>query len=276
MITIHDEVYGITALEEPVLEAVIATPAMQRLRYVSQSGVSGLLGIAPDYSRFAHSAGVMLLLRRLGAPLQEQIAGLLHDISHTAFSHVADFVYDEHEVSYHERMWYSVVERSTIPQILAQHGYDWKAMDADSGTFPLLEQPQPRLCADRVDYFLRTVVPAGLGTPEQVQWVLGHLTTHDNQIVLDDVGAARWMAETYMAMDAQMWSSPREAGLYWALARAMRHAVERGYIVEEDWYDTDRNLWKRLHRIRDPQIRHLLSYVRADTEVVEGSWPLEG
>ena len=41
---------------------------------------------------FEHSLGVYLLLRRLGADRREQVAGLLHDISHTAFSHAVDFL----------------------------------------------------------------------------------------------------------------------------------------------------------------------------------------
>lgn len=268
MITIHDEVYGIVPLDEPVLEAVLATPAMQRLRGVSQSGVSGLLGIAPNFSRFEHSVGAMLLLRHLGAPLKEQIAGLLHDISHTAFSHVADFVYSDHAISYHERMWHPIVEQSTLPDVLARYGYRWQEMEAESGEFGLLERSAPLLCADRVDYFLRTVVPAGLGTPEQVRWALAYLTPHEGQIVVTDQEAARWMADTYLQMDAAMWSSPREVALYWVLASAMRHAVEGGHLREADWYQTDRALWKQLHRIRDPKIRKLLSYVRADTVVI--------
>ncbi len=268
MITIHDEVYGITPLAEPVLEAVLGTPAMQRLRGISQSGVSGLLGIAPNFSRLEHSIGVALLLRRLGAPLQEQIAGLLHDISHTAFSHVVDFVYAEHEVSYHDRKWHEVMERSSVPATLERFGFDWHLLEADTGTFPLLEQPQPLLCADRVDYFLRTLVPSGLGTREQLGWLLSHLTTHEGLIVVDDLAAARWMADTYIEMDERMWSSPREVALYWVLAHAMRHAVESGYIHEQDWYGTDRALWQQLHRLRDPKIRRLLSYLNTDTVVV--------
>lgn len=268
MITIHDAVYGIITLEEPLLEALIATPAFQRLRHISQSGVSGLLGIAPDFSRYDHSLGVMLLLRRLGAPLKEQAAGLLHDLSHTAFSHVADFVYAEHEVSYHERMWPEVVARSEIPAILAAYGFEWQALEAESGPFTLLEQPAPDLCADRVDYFLRTLLPAGLGTPAQMAEALAHLVPHEGQIVVDDLEVARWMAERYIEMDEAMWSSPREVALYWILAHAMRRAVELGYLQEADWYQTDRALWKQLHRLRDPKIRKLLSYVRADTIVI--------
>lgn len=42
---------------------------------------------------YDHSMGVFVILRARGAPLEEQIAGLLHDVSHTAFSHVGDWVY---------------------------------------------------------------------------------------------------------------------------------------------------------------------------------------
>lgn len=37
----------------------------------------------------------MLLLRKLGASLEEQLASLLHDISTFAVSHVADWVFAE-------------------------------------------------------------------------------------------------------------------------------------------------------------------------------------
>lgn len=267
MLTINDSVYGIVSLDEPVLEAIIATPAMQRLAHVSQSGISGRLGIAPNYSRLEHSIGVMLLLRRLGASVKEQIAGLIHDISHTAFSHVADFVYADRAGSYHEEMWWVIVEQSDIPAILATYGYDWHTVEAESGEFTLLEQPAPLLCADRGDYFLRTIVPSGLGTTDTVQEILNHIVVHEGQMAVNDVKVARRMAELYQQMDAQMWSSPREVALYWVLAAAMRRAVMIGAVQEADWYQTDIDLWQQLHSIEDGKIQELLTYVRSDSRV---------
>lgn len=60
----------------------------------------------------------MLLLRKLGASLNEQIAGLLHDASHTAFSHTADWVLGHKETEdyqdiHHER----ILRRFGIPAI---------------------------------------------------------------------------------------------------------------------------------------------------------------
>ncbi len=37
----------------------------------------------------------MMLVNRLGGSLEEQIAALLHDVSHTAFSHVIDYVLEQ-------------------------------------------------------------------------------------------------------------------------------------------------------------------------------------
>ncbi|MCJ7703374.1 MAG: HD domain-containing protein, partial [Anaerolineales bacterium] len=83
-----DPVYGPVEITEPVLLDLMESRAIQRLHGVLQHGVSALVGITSPTSRFEHSVGALLLVRRLGASLEEQVAALLHDISHTAFSHV--------------------------------------------------------------------------------------------------------------------------------------------------------------------------------------------
>ena len=144
---------------------LLDSQAVQRLQGVLQHGISGLIGITAPVSRYEHSLGVMLLVRRLGAPLQEQIAALLHDVSHTAFSHVIDYVVDNHDgQSYHEEVKADYVARTDLPAVLARHGYDWHAF-LDEEAYPLLEQPAPALCADRLDYFLRDALDLGLARP---------------------------------------------------------------------------------------------------------------
>ena len=123
----EDAIYGKVEITESVLQDVIASDAMQRLKGVSQHGITALLGITPPFSRFDHSLGAMLLVHRLGATINEQIAALLHDVSHTAFSHVIDFVFDDHSgQSYHEEKKEELLARSDIPAILERHGLDWR------------------------------------------------------------------------------------------------------------------------------------------------------
>lgn len=63
---------------------------LQRLKYVDQAGPITYFGYMPYFNRYEHSIGVLALLQKANAPLNEQVAGLLHDISHTIFSHIAD------------------------------------------------------------------------------------------------------------------------------------------------------------------------------------------
>ncbi len=97
----------------------------------------------------------MFLLKKYDASLEEQIAGLLHDVPHTAFSHVVDFVFGtgKHQ-GYHERFMKQVIYDSEIPSILEEHGIDVEEV-LDESNFKLLERGVPDLCADRIDYFLR-------------------------------------------------------------------------------------------------------------------------
>ena len=188
-----DELYGKVEVTESVLLDLMASDAMQRTKRVSQHGITALLGITPPFSRFDHSVGAMLLVRRLGGAVEEQIAALLHDISHTAFSHVIDFVFDDHSgQSYHEERKEEVVANSDVPAILRRHDKDWHAfMDEDE--FSILEQPSPALCADRLDYFLRDLEFLKLANREEIRAAIESLKVVEGQIAVNEVGAARWL-----------------------------------------------------------------------------------
>ena len=66
---IDDRLYGSVVVNEPALAAVIDSAAVQRLRGVLQHGVTALIGITRPLTRYEHSVGVMLLVRRMGGRL---------------------------------------------------------------------------------------------------------------------------------------------------------------------------------------------------------------
>ncbi|MBI2636570.1 MAG: HD domain-containing protein, partial [Parcubacteria group bacterium] len=93
--TVDDRVYGRWEVRDPLALSLIALPAFQRLYQVGQYG-SYWFGLPhANTNRAEHSLGVYYLLKHFGASYEEQIAGLLHDISHTVFSHVIDYVYND-------------------------------------------------------------------------------------------------------------------------------------------------------------------------------------
>jgi hypothetical protein len=265
-----DIIYGPAEITEPVLLDLMASAAMSRLKGVYQGGITALLGIAPDFNRFDHSMGVCLLLRRFGAPLEEQIAGLLHDVSHTAFSHVVDFLYNNSDQDYHERLYAATIAGSDVPAILARHGYDWRDF-LDESRFPLLEQPLPAICADRLDYFCRDAVPLGLADRVEIAACLDHLTVRAGRICVlgtDGLGPARWLGRTFIAADAACWSELREMALYQLTADALRAGLAAGCLAESDLLGTDRPLWARLTGCADPAVAALVARIHPATRFV--------
>lgn len=265
---IDDRIYGPVELTEPVLLDLLQTAAVRRLAGVYQHGVSALVDITSRTSRLEHSLGALLLVRHFGATLQEQIAALLHDISHTAMSHVIDYVYARHDAqSYHDEMkeWY--VAQSDLPAVLRRHGYAWQDL-LHEAAFSLLEQPAPALCADRLDYFLRDGRDLGILTDNELTMILRHLVAVNGRIVVDDVAAARLLAYGYLAADEASWSNFREVGLYEVTAQALRVALARQVITTADLWGTDVALWQTLLQSNEPTLRYYLRFVNDKTHFV--------
>jgi HD superfamily phosphohydrolase len=250
-----DPVYGRKKVEEEVLEELIRSEPVQRLKNIHQAGPQPYFIDKKPLKRFPHSLGVMFLLQEFDAPLEEQIAGLLHDVPHTAFSHVADFVFNNSDHEYHDEFLEDVVMESEIPGILERHGLDVEYI-LDEDNFPLLERDAPDLCADRIDYFLRDV---HMMSGEDVSHLHDALTVRDGKFVLKDRKSAEEYALRYIKADEEWWANPEEAALMEMFARVLRHAMEAGLIEEEDFFGTDRELMETLRESGDTEIQQKLS-----------------
>lgn len=264
----EDRIYGAFEITEPVILDLLNTQAMHRLKGVLQHGITGLINITNRTNRYEHSVGVMLLVKQIGGEIQEQIAALLHDVSHTALSHVIDYVYPKHNTqSYHEekKTWY--MAQSDIPAVLAQHGYNWQDF-LEEEAYPLLEQSPPALCADRLDYFFRDALDLNLLILEDIHFALDHLVGYKRHIVVDNIKAAQMLAYQYIAADDASWSNLKEIGLYELAARAIRKGLTLKIITEIDIWTTDEQLWNKLLACDNTELQRLLSFVVPDTEFV--------
>src|SRR5262249_6310211 len=67
----QDRVYGSVSIEDGAILDLVNCATFQRLRGIRQSGPSALTFPFKDVTRFEHSLGVFLLLRKLGAPRRE-------------------------------------------------------------------------------------------------------------------------------------------------------------------------------------------------------------
>lgn len=263
--TYQDTVYGAVEIDEPVLVDLMESAALQRLKGVLQHGISGWLGITSPVTRYEHSVGTMLLARRLGAGLPEQIAALLHDVSHTVFSHVIDYAMElDVGASYHEMKKEAFIAASDLPALLARYGHDWHDF-LDDGAYPILEQPAPALCADRLDYFFRDGIGLDRVEKTDIERVLKSLTIHQGRLVVKHRRTGAWLARTYMAIDQASWAHIREVGLYYLMAQAIRDARDGGVITEDDFWTTDAVFWKKLHQADETLFRKPLDLISTKT-----------
>ncbi len=257
---IADAVYGREEITEAVLIELVNSPTLQRLTHISQLGMPEEYSDYPVFSRFEHSLGVLILLRRLGAGLHEQTAGLIHDVSHTAFSHLVDWIIgDPTQENHQDNTFLEVLYASEIPRVLKTHSIDVQDVE-DIDSFSLLEQPAPRLCADRVDYTLRQLAHMGV----DVDSMVSELTTHESRIVFRTQKSAELFGRHYMTLQKEHWSGAREKAKWHLLSGALKRAMQRGLLTEKDFLRTDEELLTVLRASNDEFIQRNLELLRND------------
>jgi len=247
-----DPAYGRFEIGHRVLEGVIGTDAVQRLRKINQYGAWQFILPRLRTSRFDHSIGACYLLGRLGASLEEQLAGLVHEISHTAFSHSTDSIYGQ-DGTRRQSLFEKAMMRSGIPMVLRKYGIRPQSL-LETQRFQLLDKPFPDLCADRLDCFFRDSVLLGICSPAQVHMFMNYLTKEDNEIMLVDTMAAKKMALAYMECSKKLWASPTHAASCKIMADAIRHAMMANIVSQDDLFLADQDLYRKMKVSGNPNV----------------------
>ncbi|MFC1597977.1 HD domain-containing protein [Patescibacteria group bacterium] len=253
-----DKIYGKFSIDEPVVEELISSKPLQRLKNINQYGASFYRFPHLTTTRFEHSLGVYYVLRQLGAPLMEQVFGLLHDIPHTVFSHVSDIVFEDTSQAFHEKFHEKIIFESDIPRILKKHGLSvWELSRVED--FRLAERDFPDLCADRIDYFFRDCVVDKQLELGDARKMLGDLSVHEGDIVFHSQDLARQFALTYRAANDRLWAHPLQSALYHILAAALKLSIEEGIVTFDDLFTTDQEVYDKMKQSGEKEITKLLA-----------------
>ena len=162
---INDPVYGFVTIRHPFVLQLINHRYFQRLRRISQLGLSHLVYPGAAHNRFQHAMGAMHLmqnaideLRLKGHAISEEeevgllCAILLHDIGHGPFSHALESSI-VHEI-HHEHI-------SSIAMKQLNEEFNGKlnlALEIFSGNYPrkfMHQLVSSQLDMDRLDYLAR-------------------------------------------------------------------------------------------------------------------------
>lgn len=264
---IKDRVYGDVKISEPVLLEIINNPTLQRLKDIDQAGYCEPFFPGTRYSRFEHSVGVCALLKKYGAPIEEQIAGLIHDVSHSAFSHGIDYVLDvgsQKEHNHQDNVFDDYVKKSEIPAILQKYNFDLDYI-LDDKNFPLKETKLPDLCADRIDYFLRTACV--FKEIENASYFLDNLTAENGKWIFRNFESAKKYAELFFKMNTDNYAGLASAVMFRTVGDYLRYALSKEYIAETDLYTTDKIVLSKIEPRHKSDERLKLLFDRMNNKI---------
>ncbi|MBT8231171.1 MAG: HD domain-containing protein [Saprospiraceae bacterium] len=195
---INDPIYGLISFPFELLYDIIDHPSFQRLRRISQMGLSTYVYPGATHSRFSHALGALHLmtiaiqtLRSKGHDISDEeylgacVAILLHDIGHGPFSHALEgiIIEDSHENISLQLM--QVINNELNGQLST-------GISIFKGQYHkkfLTQLVSSQLDVDRMDYLTRDSYFSGVA--EGVigyKRILSMLNVVDNQLVVEEKG----------------------------------------------------------------------------------------
>jgi len=194
----NDPIYGFITFPFEILYDIIDHPYFQRLRRISQQGLSHLVYPGAMHTRFHHALGALHLtceavttLREKGIDISDEeykgvcLAILLHDVGHGPFSHAL-----EHTILpfHHEEMSLAIME-----QLNEQFGGQLSiGIEIFKGEYPkafLHQLVSGQVDMDRMDYLNRdsffTGVAEGVVSYDRI---ISMLNVRENSLVIEEKG----------------------------------------------------------------------------------------
>lgn len=248
-------------VKDPLLVELIQSPAMQRLKSIDQSGPVRYAHLTPPFSRYDHSLGVLALLMKAKTSREEQAAGLLHDVSHTAFSHLGDKIFggDQAAKAYQDEIHLEFLEKMGISKIVQKYGMNLEQLDPDLPGYTALERSLPDLCADRLQYIIHSGVITGALTTKQARKMVDNVEYKDGAWFFKSAEYAQQYADLTLRFTREWYGAPWNCAFYEHFAHAMRRALHLELIDEDALkYGVDQDILDVLRASDDQSIQSSL------------------
>jgi HD superfamily phosphohydrolase len=195
----NDPIYGFINMPTPLVFDIVEHPYFQRLRRISQMGLSNLVFPGANHTRFHHALGAMHLMQKAvevlrfkGIEISDKeaealyIAILLHDIGHGPFSHTLENAILKN--IHHEEVSLMIME-------LLNKKFEGQLDIAIQVFTNKYERPfmyqliSSQLDMDRLDYLKRDSFYSGVAEGNiNSERLIQMLNVHDNQLVIEEKG----------------------------------------------------------------------------------------
>jgi len=251
-------------------------PIMKRLKGIDQSGPSRYFGpMLPSFSRYEHSVGVWALLKKTGANLKEQIAGLLHDSSHTVFSHIADFLFAKNvneftERGYQDTIHMEFLKKNNINKFVENFRFNINDLNPEKKEYTRLEQSLPDMCADRIQYNIHTGVILKLISKKNAKRISDNVSFKDGKWFFTDEHLAKKFAELSLYFTQNFWGAKWNVSLDMHFSNALARALQLKLIKYDDLFLTDNVILNKLVKNQDHLIQLNLQQCKEPLKQIPG------
>ncbi|NBW28463.1 MAG: HD domain-containing protein [Flavobacteriaceae bacterium] len=196
---LNDPIYGFISIPNPFIYDLIQHPYFQRLRRISQMGLSYLVYPGAHHTRFHHALGCMHIMQKTievlrfkGVSISEEeenallVAILLHDIGHGPFSHAM-----EHSIV--ENVNHEAISLLFMNKLNEEFGGKLSmAIEIFKGDYPrkfMLQLISSQLDMDRMDYLKRDSFYSGVAEGNiSSDRIIQMMTVVDDQLVIEEKG----------------------------------------------------------------------------------------
>ena len=196
---INDPIYGFITIDEGIIKDLIDHKYFQRLRKISQLGLSHLVYPGAHHSRFHHAIGCLHLMNKAISQLRKKghiitdkeaeglkIAILLHDIGHGPFSHalentiIKQLSHEEMSLIYMEDLNIQFTGKLSVAIQIFKDKYSKKFLH---------QLVSSQLDMDRLDYlkrdsFFSGVTEGNIGTER----IINMLDVRNGKLVVEEKG----------------------------------------------------------------------------------------
>ncbi len=271
--------YKILSEEFPeFLNDYIETPAMLRLDGISMfpgGDHTKILKIKNFNSRLKHSIGVALIVWNFTKDKQQTLAGLFHDISTPAFSHIVDFMNGDYlnQESTEDLTKYMIENSKEIMELLTRDGIKVEEV-CDYHIYPIADNDTPMLSADRLEYtFSDGLEIEGIFDLDKISRVYKDLLVLKNEKEEIEIGFNNLeIAEEFIYNANKLWlliSGGNEINIimqFWT--DYLRNSINNRYIQGKDLYEmSEFEIIEKIKKQANEKMFNVLEKFQNSTEI---------
>ena len=255
MLRVRDPIHDYIDLNS--LQAkLVDTPAYQRLRWIKQLGPINLVYPGANHTRHEHCMGTCHVIGKMADSIGlnssdkqlVSVAGLLHDLGHTAFSHLGDEVKG---VEDHVIRTTNIISNTDLSDIISDEGLDPHEINQIIlGNHKLGSLVSGDLDGDRLDYLVRDAHYTGVSTGVDMGRLIATMSISDSNLVIKEKGltAVEALLTARSTMYSTVYFHPFARGAQLMLARAANHAISSDRFSINDFVNfTDHKFLSELN-----------------------------